>query len=143
MIPPPTPEFLILAAAMAASSGFAVYMAARPQQEDDMERQLTFEDAIANQQAVLAEVEENHKDWVAVAVSLAEGLPAGELGTGEDIRERLLNTGLRAPKHPNAWGALFNVLVKRRIIEHTGQYRPMRVKSSHGRKTGVYAKVPG
>lgn len=145
----PAPEFWVIVAACAVSSAFAVYMAALPPQHSsndeigDME-QLTFEDAIANQQRVLAEVAENNKDWMAEALSAAERLPYGELGTGEDIRQHLVEAvGLRQPKHHNAWGALLNVLVRRGMIQHTGQYRAMRSKTAHGRRSGVYARMPG
>ncbi len=59
--------------------------------------------------------------------------------TGEDIRF-YLNKEVGCPAHPNAWGALINTLVRRKIIKPTGEYRAMRDDSSHARKTPVYTK---
>ncbi len=59
--------------------------------------------------------------------------------TGEDLRFYLSRV-VGCPAHPNAWGALINTLVRRKIIRPTGEYRAMRDDSSHARKTPVYTK---
>ena len=59
--------------------------------------------------------------------------------TGEDLRF-MLNHKVGLPRHPNAYGALINTLVRRKIIKPTGEYRAMRDDSSHARKTPVYTK---
>lgn len=110
-------------------------------EEKTTEQQLSLEAALAKREAVLAEVAEDNAGWMAEAIRACQALPAGEVGTGEDIRAELMRFGLRAPRHPNVWGALFNTLTRRGVLVATGEYRPMRSKSSNGRKTGVYAKV--
>ena len=105
------------------------------------EQQLSLEAALAKREAVLAEVAEDNAGWMAEAIRACGSLPIGELGTGEDIKEQLLQAGLRAPRHPNVWGALFNTLTRRGVLVATGEFRPMRAKSSNGRKTSVYAKA--
>jgi hypothetical protein len=62
---------------------------------------------------------------------------AGELLTGEDIRAALSELGFE-PNHPNAWGALINDLIKKKVLLPTSQYRPMKHPRSHGRATRVY-----
>ncbi len=59
--------------------------------------------------------------------------------TGEDIRF-YVSQEIGCPTHPNAYGALINTLVRRKIIKPTGEYRAMRDDSSHARKTPVYTK---
>ncbi len=59
--------------------------------------------------------------------------------TGEDLRF-YLNREVGCPAHSNAWGALINTLVRRKIIKPTGEYRAMRDDSSHARRTPVYQK---
>ncbi len=59
--------------------------------------------------------------------------------TGEQIRFHL-TAAIGYPAHSNAWGALINTLVRRKIIRPTGEWRAMRDDSSHARKTPVYTK---
>lgn len=59
--------------------------------------------------------------------------------TGEDLRFHC-SREVGLPHHSNAWGALISYLVKRGVIEPTGEYRPMRDENSHARKTAVYRK---
>ncbi len=59
--------------------------------------------------------------------------------TGEDIRF-VMSRKIGFPAHPNAWGALINTLVRRKIIRPTGEYRAMKDQNSHARKTPVYTK---
>ncbi len=58
--------------------------------------------------------------------------------TGEDIRKYCEAYGL-FPVHSNAWGALINTLVRKKIIVATGAYTQMKDESSHARKTPLYA----
>lgn len=147
MIAPPTNEFLVIAAVVGTATWLGAYMAARrdrrpmEQEEDAFVEQLTFEDALANREKVLAEVAADNSGWMAAAIEATQKLPNGEVGTGEDIRRTLLDGGLRPPRHPNVWGALLNALGRRGIITPTGEYRPMKSKSSNGRRTPVYLKV--
>jgi hypothetical protein len=61
----------------------------------------------------------------------------GEFLTGEDIRATLTELGIE-PNHPNAWGALVNSLIKKKVLIPTSQYKPMKDPRSHARSTRVY-----
>lgn len=61
----------------------------------------------------------------------------GKLLTGEDIRAAFAELGIE-PNHPNAWGALVNSLIKKKILIPTSQYKPMKDPRSHARSTRVY-----
>jgi hypothetical protein len=57
--------------------------------------------------------------------------------TGEDVRQQCEQQDVR-PHHHNAWGAMIAGLVRDGLLVATGEYRPMRAKGSHARKTAVY-----
>lgn len=57
--------------------------------------------------------------------------------TGEDLRQEI-QVMVGIPLHPNAMGSLIMAAVKKEIIAKTGEYRPMKLKASHGRATPVY-----
>ncbi|MFZ0270967.1 MAG: hypothetical protein WAL34_03870 [Acidobacteriaceae bacterium] len=56
---------------------------------------------------------------------------------GEDIR-RMLLPHVGHPGSPNAWGALIRRAIKKGLIVATGEYRHMKEKRSHARRTMVY-----
>lgn len=94
----------------------------------------------------IAKVSDNNEKWMAVALESAEyfvSMHDGEMRhrtfIGEDVRHHCEGAA-GCPAHPNAWGALINTLVRRKIIKPTGEYRAMRDDSSHARKTPVYTK---
>ncbi len=91
----------------------------------------------------IAEVSEHNGKWMELCVAEAERLSSstltGDKFTGEDLRHHL-GRRIGLPHHSNAWGALINTLVRRKIIKPTGEYRAMRDDSSHARKTPVYTK---
>ena len=62
--------------------------------------------------------------------------------TGEDIRRHCIGLGL-TPVHPNAWGALINQLVKRKMIVASGHYSLPKDVRSHARKIQLYRKWGG
>lgn len=103
--------------------------------------QLTFEDALAQRETVLEEVAENNAKWMAQARAAVENLPVATEGIGEDFRAKLMASGLPEPKHPNAWGALFNILARTGVLVATGEMRPMKSKASNARKSVVYVRV--
>lgn len=86
----------------------------------------------------ITKVGEHNDDWLEWCVSIVKN--NFRRGTGEDIRVYCQALRLE-PKHPNAWGALINVLVKRGLIQKTGEYRQMKDKRSHARETAVYSRV--
>ena len=71
-------------------------------------------------------VRENNENWMERAIAGAQDYiiyPA--TFTGEDIRV-YVQTYIGYPKHPNAFGALINTLIKRKIIVPTGEHRQMK-----------------
>ncbi len=95
----------------------------------------------------IAKVSSNNESWMAVALESAEYFVStcdGEMRhrtfTGEDIRHHCSGSA-GCPAHSNAWGALINTLLKRKIITPTGEYRAMRDDNSHARKTPVYHRL--
>jgi hypothetical protein len=93
----------------------------------------------------IKKVDSHNEDWMEralnVSVSFVGILPCSDDFTGEDLRLMLESTAVGSPKHPNAYGALINTLVRRKIIVPTGEYRKMKDLSSHARKTPVYRAV--
>ncbi len=92
----------------------------------------------------IAKVIGNNNRWFELcATEAGRYLPPGSAFsatfTGEDIRF-YLSQAVGCPQHPNAWGALINTLVRRKIIRPTGEYRAMKDSSSHARRTPVYTK---
>lgn len=104
-------------------------------------QQLTFEDALAQRATVLDSVEEGNARWMAEARAAVANLPEATEGIGEDFRALLLANGLKEPRHPNAWGALFNILSRTGVLVATGEMRPMKSKSSNARKSVVYVRA--
>ncbi len=89
----------------------------------------------------IAKVSDNNEKWLRRCVwSIEQSIWLGDgTFTGEDVRF-YLNREVGCPAHSNAWGALINTLVRRKIIKPTGEYRAMRDQNSHARKTPVYTK---
>jgi hypothetical protein len=86
----------------------------------------------------VAAVIESHRPWHSEALQRFRTVfSAGDEGTGEDFRLRLLETGLRKPAHPNAWGALVLTLCKRGVVVKTGLWLPLQTVKSHARLTPV------
>ncbi len=90
----------------------------------------------------IAKVSEHNGKWMQRCLRESEpfAVRRGSEGfTGEQLRIYLESVA-GYPNHSNAWGALINTLVRRKIIRPTGEYRAMRDDSSHARKTPVYTK---
>jgi hypothetical protein len=90
----------------------------------------------------IKEVSEHNENWMGKALDVSSRfvglLPLGDDFTGEDLRLMLESTEVGSPKHPNAYGALINTLIKRKIIVPTGEHRQMKDRTSHSRSTPVY-----
>jgi hypothetical protein len=86
----------------------------------------------------ISQVLSHNENWLERCVEIASQYAVRTPRfTGEDIR--LYCTAIAGyPKHPNAWGGLVNALIKRGVIEETGEYTPMRDPNSHARRTAVY-----
>ncbi len=87
----------------------------------------------------IAKVSDNNEKWMELCVKAVESSKDDGYFTGEDIRHHC-TWSVGFPAHSNAWGALVNTLVRRKIIKPTGEYRAMRDSSSHARRTPVYTK---
>ncbi len=88
----------------------------------------------------IAKVSDNNEKWMELCVESATHFAEHhDTFTGEDIRFTCLGS-VGHPHHSNAWGALVNTLIRRKIIKPTGEYRAMKDDSSHARKTPVYTK---
>jgi hypothetical protein len=109
-------------------------------EEDDVE-QLSLLDAVEQRDKVLEKVAADNSGWMAEALSIMERIEPGTEDIGEGFRERLINAGLRPPRHPGVWGAYFNTLIRRKVLIPTGEMRPMRAKGSNARKSQVLIKA--
>jgi len=91
----------------------------------------------------LQRVRDNAGPWFEVAMqNLRQHLPAGWIGTGEDIRFKLvIDHGCPEPHHHNTWGSLVTHALKRGYLAKTGEYRRMRAEKSHARETKVYRRT--
>ncbi len=93
----------------------------------------------------IAKVTDHNENWMELCLKEAQRYEADRFDwgskefTGEDLRFYLMST-VGCPAHSNAWGALINTLVRRKIIKPTGEWRKMRDDSSHARRTPVYTK---
>ncbi|HEY2596962.1 MAG TPA: hypothetical protein VGJ79_00625 [Candidatus Dormibacteraeota bacterium] len=100
-----------------------------------------FEGGPEARDAALEKVSGNNKTWMRDALRMMRTLPAGELGTAEDIGRRLRWQGLPHPSDPGAWGALTMQAIQKRIIVNTGKRRQMKGRKAHARSTAVYRKA--
>lgn len=90
--------------------------------------------------AALARTKTNNAQWTESAILTVEGWVAGWTGTGENIRHAVESIA-GEPGHPNAWGMLVRILLKRGIIVRTGRYLKMQDKKSHARMTPEYRRA--
>lgn len=93
-------------------------------------------DAVAAGQAAMSTVLSNNASWKDMAMNAVIGLPFATKGTFEDFRNKVVGT-VGEPGHPNAWGALANVLIKAGFLQNTGEVAAMTGPKSHGRKSAV------
>jgi hypothetical protein len=112
------------------------------QKADDM-NQLNLLDEIEatkRRDAMLADLEEKHKGWRALAMAkfleIRGDLPADFIG--ENIRKALIDAGLPEPRTPNAWGGFIRSLAEGGLIAETGEYRKMTADGSNARRSPVY-----
>ncbi len=89
----------------------------------------------------ISQVSEHNGSWMDACVEESKRYVSYRMEgfTGEDLRFHL-SREVGCPSHPNAYGALINTLVRRKIIRPTGEYRAMKDDRSHARKTAVYTK---
>jgi len=98
------------------------------------------EDGKALRDQGLEKVAKHNPDWLEECLRVFSFQYPTDPFTGEEIRFVMEQNGLY-PTSPNAWGCLTRQLLKLKLIERTGQYRPMKDPRSHARMTAVYRKV--
>ena len=94
--------------------------------------------------AGMAQVAENNDMWMIKAIHLYNQWARDKVGvavTGESIRKLISFHGI-VPKHPNAWGALINHLVKQERLKPTKDWVKMSDPKSHARLTPLYEVMP-
>lgn len=79
--------------------------------------------------------------WMERALQAVAGLRAGEVLTGEDLRN-VVQAQAGTPEHCNAYGALVSHAKRRHLIELTGEWRKAINPSSHSRMVPVYRVRP-
>jgi len=81
------------------------------------------------------------EDRFAVRVmAIVKSLPRGWRGIGEDIRLLADQHGIPRPHHHNCWGGVMFGCVKAGLLTPTGDWRHMRIKRSHARKSPEYVR---
>lgn len=78
--------------------------------------------------------------WKVSARMAIRNLPAGWVGTSQDIRLQLSRSGIERPHHHNCWGALINACVNDGLLVWTGRMDTAKIKKSHARAVKVYRK---
>lgn len=86
----------------------------------------------------LRAVSDNAQPWMDSALALLPQM-AREIDwvTGEEIH-LWIEDRIGPPHHYNAWGALINTAIRRRILEGTGSYRKCKSPVRHAHRTPVY-----
>lgn len=87
----------------------------------------------------LQSVSSHSSEFMIVALHAISQLPSGSEWTGEDIRKLLTERAI-CPEHNNAFGALINTAIKKKLLTPTGRFVRMTAVRSHSRKTEVYAR---
>jgi hypothetical protein len=105
------------------------------------EPEFPFMDGQGLRDAGITRVMSHQEAWTTRCYRLAEQFIEKQTGTftGEDVRYACMRNITR-PHHPNAWGGLINMLVKRRVIRATGQYQQPKDRVSHARAIQVYER---
>jgi len=108
-----------------------------------MEAQLSLLDyATAARNKALKKIEGNNEEWMRLGL-LVIGAIAWDVPefTGEELRAKIIPS-IGQPTHPNAWGCLIGIAVRRKLIFDTGRTRRMTSATSHARKTPIYRFEP-
>lgn len=85
----------------------------------------------------IGRVSRNNSVWASLCTIEFNRWAKPAVFTGEDIRFHCESLGL-IPRHQNGWGALTNALVRRGVIEFTGDYVQPKDRVSHARCIKVY-----
>jgi len=93
--------------------------------------------AVTERDQALHRVATNSGSWMLDALIAICRISTDSEVTGEDIRLNILER-VGMPHHHNAWGALIKSALKQGVLIPTGEYRAMKTRKSHARKTPVY-----
>jgi len=84
-------------------------------------------------------VGQNNHDWmVAALIIVATHAPIDREFMAEEFRGY---PNIGEPGHSNAWGALTNLLIKRKVIEPTGKYAQATGRSNHAHTYKIYRRT--
>lgn len=86
----------------------------------------------------MKQAQDNNLTWAGCVVEFVRQLPKNWIGTGEDIRRSWKGS---PPKHPNAWGSVTKIAIKRGLLVETGRYIQMVAVKSHSRRTPEYRRT--
>lgn len=110
-----------------------------------MKTQLTIFDAIESKRARDEGIDittmNESELWRYRAMSVIRDIPPGWTGIGEDIRHKILESGIGEPHHPNVWGAIIMAATKRNWLKRTGQMQRAKAKKSHASTYPVMIKL--
>lgn len=105
----------------------------------DLEEYINGMKAREERDRALKQVSENAEDWFTKATSALPtiiGMMPPEFSP-EELRTAVSSV-VGDPHHHNAWGALTNTAVRRKLMVATGQLRQNRKKESHARVVRLY-----
>lgn len=85
----------------------------------------------------MEQVARGSPEYMAGGLLLIAQLPTGMLITGEEIRLRCLNSGLRY-HHPNVNGSLISCAIRNGLLLPTGSRKKMEVPHNHSRTNPIY-----
>lgn len=127
---------------MQAGSNYGLFRRLNPWTKRDAE------EAAKRREEGISQVVTNSGDWAercrAEAEKALSRLSYGALFIGEDLRLAVLEQGLEAPAHPNAWGGVIGGVIRNALrsgnIEVSGMLRASTVQS-HRRVCAQYRKL--
>ena len=91
--------------------------------------------SLLDRDEALRRVAENSQPWFDRAMAELRVAKLPPYVTGEDIR---LQLKIEPPHHHNAWGALIAGAIREGLIEPTGKWVHMRIRTSHARRNPIY-----
>ena len=89
----------------------------------------------------MARVRNNNPIYIKQARALIITQLPAILGTGEDIRVKMMPFITVEPSSMNVWGSIISGLVKDGILADTGIQGQMKTKKSHARKSTIYHRT--
>ena len=85
------------------------------------------------------QVSDSNEGWMDSVLELFDTFTP-DVFAADDFRDCVADAGIGQPKHPNAWGAVFSILRRKKKIKLLG-YRPHRHASAHSRQVSVWEQL--